>query len=86
MADLKSAARTPLEKGRVHQAHRRCREHYRQAHHARRTETDDLSSAFLTAVGYVIDLAARNKDADFHECFASGALRRMGLKARLGFL
>ena len=48
--------------------------------------TDDLSSAFLTAVGYVIDLAPRNKDADFHECFASEALRRMGLKARLGFL
>ena len=46
----------------------------------------DLSSAFLTAVGYVIDLATRNKDADFHEHFASGALGRMGLKARLGFL
>jgi phage head maturation protease len=43
--------------------------------------THDLSSAFLTAVGYVIDLATRNKDADFHERFASGALRRMGLKA-----
>jgi hypothetical protein len=41
----------------------------------------DLSSAFLTAVGYVIDLATRNKDADFHERFASGALRRMGFKA-----
>jgi hypothetical protein len=46
----------------------------------------DLSSAFLTAVGYVIDLATRNKDANFHERFASGALRRMGLKGRLGFL
>jgi hypothetical protein len=43
--------------------------------------TDDLYSAFLTAVGYVIDLATRNKDADFHERLASGALRRMGLKA-----
>jgi hypothetical protein len=48
--------------------------------------TDDLSSAFLTAVGYVIDLATRNKDVDFHERFASDALRRIGLKARLGFL
>jgi hypothetical protein len=48
--------------------------------------TDDLSSAFLTAVGYVIDLATRNEDAHFHERFASGAPRRMGLKARLGFL
>jgi len=48
--------------------------------------TDDLSSAFLAAVGYVIDLAARNEDAHFHKRFASDALRRMGLKARLGFL
>ena len=29
--------------------------------------TDDLSSAFLTAVGYVIDLATRNEDAHFHD-------------------
>jgi hypothetical protein len=48
--------------------------------------TQDLSSAFLTAVGYDIDVATRNKDVDFYERFASGALRRMGLKPRLGFL
>jgi len=48
--------------------------------------TDDFFSAFLAAVGYVIRLATRNQDADFHQRFASGALRRMGLKARLGFL
>ena len=48
--------------------------------------TDDLSSAFLAAVGYVIDLAARNEDAHFHKRFASDALRRMGLKTRLKFL
>jgi hypothetical protein len=47
-----------------------------------RHRTRDLSSAFLTAVGYVIDLATRNEDAHFHERFASGAPRRMGLKAR----
>src|SRR6516225_6413771 len=39
----------------------------------------DLSSAFLTAVGYVIDLATRNKDADFHERAASGALWRASI-------
>jgi len=41
---------------------------------------------FLTAVGYVIDLATRNEDAHFHKRFASDTLRRMGLKTRLGFL
>src|SRR5215831_16618752 len=41
----------------------------------------DLSSAFLTAVGYVINLATRNEDAHFHKRFASGALGRMGLQA-----
>ena len=48
--------------------------------------TDGLPSAFLTAVRYVINLATQNKDAHFHEGFASDALRRMGLKTRLGFL
>jgi hypothetical protein len=48
--------------------------------------TDDLSSAFLAAVDYVIDLATRNEDAHFHKRFALYALRRMGLKTRLGFL
>src|SRR5215472_4280690 len=46
----------------------------------------DLCLAFLTAVDHVVDLAARDEDAHFHERSASGALRRMGLKARLGFL
>ena len=45
-----------------------------------------FSSALLAAVGHVVNLAARDEDAHFHEHFASGALRRMGLKARLGFL
>jgi hypothetical protein len=51
-----------------------------------RHKTHDLSSALLAAIGPVINLATRNEDAHFHERFASGALRRMGLKARLGFL
>ena len=46
----------------------------------------DLSAAFLTAIGHVINLVTRNEDVHFHERFASGALRRMDLKARLGFL
>jgi hypothetical protein len=41
----------------------------------------DLSTALLAAIGYVINLATRNEDAHFHERSASGALRRMGLKA-----
>jgi hypothetical protein len=43
-------------------------------------------AALLAAVGHVINLATRNEDAHFHERSASGAPRRMGLKARLGFL
>src|SRR6266487_586105 len=59
----------------------------RAASGSRRTRqgTHDLCSAFLAAVGYVVDLAAWGEDAHFHERFASGALRRMGLKARFGF-
>ena len=41
----------------------------------------DLSAAFLTAIGHVINLATRNEDAHLHERFAAGALRRMGLQA-----
>jgi hypothetical protein len=45
--------------------------------------THDLSSAFLTAIGYVIDLATRNKDADFHERFAL-LMDRLPLQASVG--
>jgi hypothetical protein len=41
----------------------------------------DLSTALLaTVVGHVVNLAARNEDAHFHEGAASGALGRMGLQ------
>jgi hypothetical protein len=45
----------------------------------------DLSSAFLAAVRYAVGLATRNEDAHFHKRAASGALRHIALKARLGF-
>jgi hypothetical protein len=41
-------------------------------------------SAFLAAVYHVINLSTRKRDADLHQLATSGALRRMGRKARLG--
>ena len=45
-----------------------------QNYQARGTERMTSPPHFSQAVGHVIDLATRNKDADFHERFASGAL------------
>jgi len=48
--------------------------------------SQDIRSALLATVGHAINLAARNEDAHFHWRAASGAVRCMGLKARLGLL
>jgi hypothetical protein len=40
----------------------------------------DLSAAFLTAIGHVINLVTRNEDAHFHE-HAAGLERRQGFLA-----
>ena len=48
--------------------------------------SQDIRSAPFATVGHVINLAARNEGAHFHWRAASGAVRCMGLKARLGLL
>jgi hypothetical protein len=42
-------------------------------------------STAIATVGHLVNLATGGEDAHFHERFASGALRRLGLKARLGY-